>query len=193
MGIFGGTYSLIVMTGLHQSFPAIETQLLSAWTNGIGHGDFIFVVASMANVAQGAATFAIWFLTKNSKTKSLASSAGVSALLGITEPALFGVNLKYRFPFFCALIGSGIAAAVAGLLKVVAVSLGSAGFLGFLSINATSIPFYVMCELISFAILESKGGWENDSKIIQGWNLEVKDVYKCPQETFVSRTSLVDQ
>ncbi|OJG53199.1 PTS system sucrose subfamfic transporter subunit IIABC [Enterococcus hirae] len=152
MGIFGGTYSLIVMTGLHQSFPAIETQLLSAWTNGIGHGDFIFVVASMANVAQGAATFAIWFLTKNAKTKSLASSAGVSALLGITEPALFGVNLKYRFPFFCALIGSGVAAAVAGLLKVVAVSLGSAGFLGFLSINATSIPFYLLCELISFAI-----------------------------------------
>lgn len=152
MGIFGGTYSLIVMTGLHQSFPAIETQLLSAWTKGVGYGDFIFVVASMANVAQGAATFAIWFLTKNSKTKGLASSAGVSALLGITEPALFGVNLKYRFPFFCALIGSGVAAAVAGLLKVVAVSLGSAGFLGFLSINATSIPFYVVCELISFAI-----------------------------------------
>lgn len=152
MGIFGGTYSLIVMTGLHQSFPAIETQLLSAWREGIGYGDFIFVVASMANVAQGAATFAIWFLTKNSKTKGLASSAGVSALLGITEPALFGVNLKYRFPFFCALIGSGVAAAVAGLLKVVAVSLGSAGFLGFLSINATSIPFYIFCELISFAI-----------------------------------------
>lgn len=152
MGIFGGTYSLIVMTGLHQSFPAIETQLLSAWREGIGYGDFIFVVASMANVAQGAATFAIWFLTKNSKTKGLASSAGVSALLGITEPALFGVNLKYRFPFFCALIGSGVAAAVAGLLKVVAVSLGSAGFLGFLSIKATSIPFYILCELISFAI-----------------------------------------
>lgn len=152
MGIFGGTYSLIVMTGLHQSFPAIETQLLSAWREGIGYGDFIFVVSSMANVAQGAATFAIWFLTKNSKTKGLASSAGVSALLGITEPALFGVNLKYRFPFFCALIGSGAAAAVAGLLKVVAVSLGSAGFLGFLSINATSIPFYILCELISFAI-----------------------------------------
>ena len=152
MGIFGGTYSLIVMTGLHQSFPAIETQLLSAWREGIGYGDFIFVVSSMANVAQGAATFAIWFLTKNSKTKGLASSAGVSALLGITEPALFGVNLKYRFPFFCALIGSGVAAAVAGLLKVVAVSLGSAGFLGFLSIKATSIPFYILCELISFAI-----------------------------------------
>ena len=64
----------------------------------------------------------------------------------------FGVNLKYRFPFFCALIGSASAAAIAGLLQVVAVSLGSAGFLGFLSIKASSIPFYVVCELISFAI-----------------------------------------
>ncbi|MFS1663608.1 sucrose-specific PTS transporter subunit IIBC [Streptococcus sp. zg-JUN1979] len=152
MGIFGGTYSLIVMTGLHQSFPAIETQLLSAWTNGIGHGDFIFVVASMANIAQGAATFAVFFLAKDAKTKSLTSSAGVSALLGITEPALFGVNLKYKFPFFCALIGSAVAAAVAGILNVVAVSLGSAGLLGFLSINAPSIPYYAICVVISFAV-----------------------------------------
>ena len=152
MAVFGGTYSLIVMTGLHQSFPAIETQLLSAWQKGTGHGDFIFVVASMANVAQGAATFAILFLTKNAKTKGLASSAGVSALLGITEPALFGVNLKYKFPFFCALIGSAAGALFAGLLQVVAVSLGSAGFLGFLSINAKSIPFYILCELIAFAV-----------------------------------------
>jgi len=152
MSVFGGTYSLIVMTGLHQSFPAIETQLLSAWQNGSGHGDFIFVVASMANVAQGAATFAILFLTKNAKTKGLASSAGVSALLGITEPALFGVNLKYKFPFFCALIGSAVGALFAGLFQVVAVSLGSAGFLGFLSIDAKSIPFYFLCELVAFAI-----------------------------------------
>ena len=152
MTVFGGTYSLIVMTGLHQSFPAIETQLLSAWQKGAGHGDFIFVVASMANVAQGAATFAILFLTKSEKTKGLASSAGVSALLGITEPALFGVNLKYKFPFFCALIGSAVGALFAGLFQVVAVSLGSAGFLGFLSINATSIPFYLLCEVIAFAV-----------------------------------------
>lgn len=152
MGLFGLCYSAIVLTGLHQSFPAIETQLLSAFSNGHGYGDFIFVVASMANVAQGAATFAIYFLTKDKKMKSLSSSAGVSALLGITEPALFGVNLKYRFPFFCALIGSGIASAFAGFVKVIAASLGSAGFLGFLSIYAKSIPMYVVAELISFAI-----------------------------------------
>lgn len=151
MGIFGGTYSLIVMTGLHQSFPAIETQLLSAYNNnGTGFGDYIFVVASMANVAQGAATLAIYFLTKNSKTKGLSGSAAVSAFLGITEPALFGVNLKYKFPFFCALAGSAIGAFVAGLVHVIAVSLGAAGFIGFLSIKASSIPMYVIAELIAF-------------------------------------------
>ncbi|MGT2907504.1 sucrose-specific PTS transporter subunit IIBC [Streptococcus dentiloxodontae] len=152
MGIFGAFYTPIVVTGLHQSFPAFETQLISAYNAGTGSGDFIFVVASMANMAQAAAAFAVWTLTKDSKTKGLSSSAGVSALLGITEPAVFGVNLKYRFPFFCALVGSAIAAAIAGILRIIAVSLGSAGVLGFLSINASSIPFYVVCEVISFVV-----------------------------------------
>ena len=152
-GLFGAVYSPIVLTGLHQSFPAIETQLLTAFnSNHTGYGDFIFVVASMANMAQAAACFAIFTLTKDSKTKGLTSSATVSALLGITEPALFGVNLKYRFPFFCALIGSCVASAFAGLFHVIAVSLGSAGVIGFLSIYAKSIPMYVLCEAISFAI-----------------------------------------
>ena len=63
-GIFGAIYSPIVLTGLHQSFPAIETQLVTAYKSGTGYGDFIFVVASMANVAQGAATTAVYFLVK---------------------------------------------------------------------------------------------------------------------------------
>ncbi|MBM6753971.1 PTS beta-glucoside transporter subunit IIBCA [Lactobacillus alvi] len=151
-GIFGAVYSPIVLTGLHQSFPAIETQLISAFKAGKGAGDFIFVVASMANVAQGAATTAVYFLTKDHKMKGLSSSAAVSALLGITEPALFGVNLKLKFPFFCALIGSCVAATLAGLFHVIAVSMGSAGFIGFLSIDAHSIPLYLACELVSFAI-----------------------------------------
>lgn len=152
MGIFGALYSPIVMTGLHQSFPAFETQLITAFRNGQGAGDFIFVVASMANIAQGAATFAVWSLTKNDKMKSLASSSGISALLGITEPALFGVNLKLKFPFFCALVGSAVGAAFAGIMRVISVSLGSAGLLGFLSINAHSIPMYLVAELISFVV-----------------------------------------
>ena len=152
LGIFGLCYSAIVTTGLHQSFPAVETQLVAAYAHGRGVGDFIFLVASMANVAQGAATLAIWFLTKNEKMKGLSSSACVSAFLGITEPALFGVNLKYRFPFFCALIGSGVAAFIAGFMHIIIPSMGSAGFIGFLSIFPKSIPSYVLCELISVAI-----------------------------------------
>lgn len=153
MGIFGLTYSAIVTTGLHQSFPAVETQLLAAFAkNPASSGDFIFVTACMANVAQGAATFAVYFLTKNEKMKGLASSSGVSALLGITELALFGVNLKYKFPFFCALIGSGVAAAFAGFMHVTAAALGSAGFLGFLSIYPKTIPMWVVSVLISFVV-----------------------------------------
>ena len=106
----------------------------------------------MANVAQGAATFAIYFLTKNEKVKGLASSSGVSALLGITEPALFGVNLKYKFPFFCALIGAGVGAAFAGLMHVTAAALGSAGFLGFLSMVPKSIPMWALSVAISFIV-----------------------------------------
>lgn len=152
MGIFGLSYSAIVTTGLHQSFPAVETQLLAEYARGRGSGDFIFVTACMANVAQGAATFAIYFLTKNEKVKGLASSSGVSALLGITEPALFGVNLKYKFPFFCALIGAGVGAAFAGLMHVTAAALGSAGFLGFLSMVPKSIPMWALSVAISFIV-----------------------------------------
>lgn len=152
MGIFGLTYSAIVTTGLHQSFPAVETQLIAAYAQGKGAGDFIFVTACMANIAQGAATFAVYFLTKDEKVKSLTSSSGVSALLGITEPALFGVNLKYKFPFFCALIGSGVAAAFAGFMHVTSASLGSAGLLGFLSIVPKTIPMWAVSALISFGV-----------------------------------------
>lgn len=151
-GIFGAFYSPIVLTGLHQSFPAIETQLVTAFKAGKGAGDFIFIVASMANVAQGAATTAVYFLTRNKKMKALSSSSAISALLGITEPAIFGVNLKLRFPFFCALIGSCVASTIAGAMHVVAASMGSAGFIGFISVYAKCIPAYLLCEVISFVI-----------------------------------------
>ncbi|KRL01060.1 sucrose-specific PTS transporter subunit IIBC [Liquorilactobacillus capillatus] len=149
-GLFGLLYSPIVLTGLHQSFPAIETQLISN-IDKTG-GDFIFVIASMANVAQGAACLAVYLLSKNAKQRSLASSASASALLGITEPAMFGVNLKLKFPFFCAIIAAGIAAAFTGFFQVLARSLGSAGFIGFLSIDVKSIPLYFAGELLSFII-----------------------------------------
>lgn len=149
-GLFGLFYSPIVISGLHQSFPVIETTLLAdvAKTGG----DFIFPIACMANVAQGAACLAVFFVTKNKKQKSLASSASVSALLGITEPAIFGVNLQLKFPFFCGMIASGIASLFIGAWHVASVALGSAGFLGFISMPGKFIPKLAIAMTISFVI-----------------------------------------
>ncbi|ERL65038.1 sucrose-specific PTS transporter subunit IIBC [Schleiferilactobacillus shenzhenensis] len=150
MGIFGLFYSAIVITGLHQTFPAIETQLLAQKaTTG---GSFIFPVASMANIAQGGAAAAIFFATKDSKQKALASASSVSAMLGITEPAIFGVNLKLKFPFICAAISSGIASALLGLFHVLSVSMGPAGLIGFVSIAPQSILWFMLCAIVSLVI-----------------------------------------
>lgn len=149
-GLFGLGYSAVVLTGLHQSFPAIETQLLAdiAKTGG----SFLFPIASAANVAQGAACLAIFFLSKNQKQKGLASSASFSAMLGITEPALFGVNLKLKFPFFIGLVAAGIGAAFMGFTGVRNVSLGPAGIIGFIAISPKAIPMFMIGVVISFVL-----------------------------------------
>ncbi|WP_160719677.1 sucrose-specific PTS transporter subunit IIBC [Bacillus sp. USDA818B3_A] len=149
-GIFGFFYAPIVITGMHQSFIAVETQLLAniAKTGG----SFLFSIAAMSNVAQGAATLAVFFMTKDKKMKSVASASGISALLGITEPAMFGVNLKLKYPFIGAIIGSGIASAFVTFFKVRAISMGAAGLPGIISIKVASIPYYVIGMVISMII-----------------------------------------
>ena len=154
LGVFGGLifgffYSAIVVTGLHQSFPAIEIPLLPS--NG-GVGDFIFPIASMANVAQGAAALAVFFKTRDAKLKGLAGAGGVSAVFGITEPAIFGVNLRLRWPFYCAMVASAIGSAGVALLNVRGQALGAAGFVGFVSIVPKSIPAYLALEVLVFVI-----------------------------------------
>ena len=154
LGVFGGllfglVYSPIVVTGLHQSFPAIEIPLLPV--NG-GVGDFIFPVASMANVAQGAAALAVFFKTRDAKLKGLAGAGGASAVFGITEPAIFGVNLRLRWPFYCAMVASAIGSAGVALLNVRGQALGAAGFVGFVSIIPTSIPAYLALEVLVFVL-----------------------------------------
>lgn len=154
LGLFGGLifgffYSAIVVTGLHQSFPAIEIPLLPS--NG-GVGDFIFPIASMANVAQGAAALAVFFKTRDAKLKGLAGAGGVSAVFGITEPAIFGVNLRLRWPFYCAMVAAGIGSAGVALLNVRGQALGAAGFVGFVSIIPQSIPAYLALEVLVFVL-----------------------------------------
>lgn len=129
--IFGTAYAFIVMTGMHQAFPPIE---MSLWATG---GSFIFVVASMSNVAQGGAAAGVALTTKNKKIKGVATASAPSAFLGITEPAMFGVNLALRWPFYIAIVSAGIGAMAASILNVKAKALGAAGYIGFPSINAS--------------------------------------------------------
>lgn len=134
--IFGLLYAPITITGMHHSFSAIETQLIAAAeTTG---GSFIFPTASMNNVAQGAAVLAVLLMTKDEKLKSICSASGVSALLGITEPAMFGVTLKLKYPFYAAIIGSAVGSAWCAGTKTLALALGAAGLPGFISIAPQS-------------------------------------------------------
>ena len=149
-GLFGLAYAPICLTGMHHSFIAIETQLIAdaAHTGG----SFIFTTASMNNVAQGAAVIAVLFLTKNEKMKSICSASGVSALLGITEPAMFGVTLKLKYPFYAAIIGSGVGSAYCAATKVLAQAMGAAGIPGIISMKPQDYPNFLIGLVLSMAV-----------------------------------------
>ena len=144
--IFGLFYSPIVITGLHQSFPPIETML---WNEG---GSFIFAVASVANIAQGGVALAVYFLTRSEKLKGLSGASGVSALFGITEPAIFGVNLRLRWPFYIGMGASAIAATLIALFDVKATALGAAGFIGFVSMRPEDYTQFFICAFTSLIL-----------------------------------------
>ena len=148
--IFGTLYAPIVITGMHQTFIAVETQLLAeiAQTGGT----FSFPIAAMSNIAQGAACLGVALALKDAKIRGLAVPSGISALLGITEPAMFGVNLRYRQAFIAAMIGSGLASAFIAFFNVKAIALGAAGFLGIPSIKPDSLAMYSIGMVISFVV-----------------------------------------
>ncbi|TYR74587.1 PTS sucrose transporter subunit IIBC [Rossellomorea vietnamensis] len=158
--VFGGLYSTIVLTGVHHSFHAIEAELLA----NIG-ANYLLPIWAMANVAQGGATLAVFFRTKNKKTKEIALPAGFSAFLGITEPAIFGVNLKYRRPFIAAAIGGALGGAYVVFTQVAANGIG-----------LTGVPlFAIVQDPINYGIgfiIAAAGafaatlllGWKEDSK-----------------------------
>ena len=148
--IFGTLYAPIVITGMHQTFIAVETQLLAEITQT--GGTFIFPIAAMSNIAQGAACLGVALALKDAKIRGLAVPSGISALLGITEPAMFGVNLRYRQAFIAAMISSGLASAFIAFFNVKAIALGAAGFLGIPSIKPDSLVMYSIGMVISFVV-----------------------------------------
>lgn len=148
--LFGFAYAPITMTGMHHSFIAIETQLLadSAHTGG----SFIFSTASMNNVAQGAAVLAVLLMTKNDKMKSICSASGISALLGITEPAMFGVTLKLKYPFYAAMAGSAAGSTYLAAAKTLAQALGAAGLPGFISMKPDHYMNFAIGIILSMGV-----------------------------------------
>ena len=149
--IYGVVYPLLVITGMHHSLVTSEMQIL-ANIETLG-GSPTFAVVAASNVAQGAAALAVFFLYKKDvKMKAIASAAGVSALLGITEPAVFGVNLKLKYPFVAALIGSAVGAAYATWMEVLSLSQGPAGLPGVIVIRPQSMVQYLVSMAIGFIV-----------------------------------------
>ncbi len=131
--IFGGLYAPLVITGLHHMTNAIDMQLIADFgsTN-------LWPMIALSNIAQGSAVLAVIFLHRgNEKEEQVSIPATISCYLGVTEPAMFGINLKYVYPFVAAMIGSGLAGMFNNLMGVRANAIGVGGLPGILAINGT--------------------------------------------------------
>ena len=147
-GVFGLLYAPIVMTGLHHMTNAIDSQLVSLYD-----GTNLWPMIALSNIAQGSAVLAMSVLQKkNDRAKQINIPACISCYLGVTEPALFGVNLKYVFPLVCGMIGSAIAAMVSVGFGVQAVSIGVGGIPGILSIYSQYWGIFLVCMLIAIVV-----------------------------------------
>ncbi|MGL4977432.1 MAG: PTS system trehalose-specific EIIBC component [Cetobacterium sp.] len=142
--VFGLFYAPLVITGLHHTFLAVDLQLIAAG------GTMLWPLVALSNIAQGSATLAIFVLFKNdSKLKSMSMSAGISAWLGVTEPALFGVNLRFKYAFYAAIIGSALAATFSIGTGVLANSIGIGGIPAFLAVQPKYWINYILAILIA--------------------------------------------
>lgn len=144
--IMGGVYAPTVVAGVHHMYNAIEMMMLA--DNGMNTW---MPVATAANVAQGAAALAVAFRTKNKKTRAMALPASLSAFLGITEPAIFGVNVRFMRPFIAGMIGGACGGALASIMNVYATANGVTGLFGLL-ITTDSFVGYLLTMIVSFAV-----------------------------------------
>ncbi|WP_202080495.1 PTS system trehalose-specific EIIBC component [Caldalkalibacillus salinus] len=127
--IYGGLYALLVVTGMHHTFLAVDLQLIASTG-----ATFLWPMLALSNIAQGSAALAMMFASKDENVKGLSFTSAISAYLGITEPAMFGVNLRFKYPFIFAMVGSAIAGLYITYQGVRATSIGVGGIPGFLSI-----------------------------------------------------------
>ena len=148
--ICGALYAPTVVAGLHHMYNAIEIGLISktGWNTWMP-------IATAANVAQGAAALAVAIKTKNNKTKAMALPASLSAFLGITEPAIFGVNVRFMKPFVAGCIGGAAGALVAGIFGIGATAYGITGLFGFLITTHYTLQYAIeiaVAVIVAFAV-----------------------------------------
>lgn len=147
-GVFGFIYAPLVITGLHHMTNAIDLQLMAQFG-----GTMLWPMIALSNIAQGSSVLAMIFLQKNDeKEKQVSIPACISAYLGVTEPALFGVNLKYGVPFICGMIGSGLAAIISVKGSVMANAIGIGGLPGILSIQPNSMIIFAIAMLVAIFV-----------------------------------------
>lgn len=147
-GVFGFLYAPLVITGLHHMTNAIDLQLMGQFD-----GTILWPMIALSNIAQGSAVIAMVVLQKkNEKAKQIAIPSAISCYLGVTEPAMFGVNIKYRFPFISAMIGSAIAAIISVGSGVMANSIGVGGIPGFLAIQTQHLPMFLLAMAVSIVV-----------------------------------------
>ena len=146
--VFGFLYAPLVITGLHHMSNAIDLQLISEF-----NGTILWPMIALSNIAQGSAVLAMIFLQKkNDRAQQISIPACISCYLGVTEPAMFGVNLKYMFPFVAAMIGSACAATLSVGLGVMANSIGVGGIPGILSIKTSSMLTFALAMFVAIIV-----------------------------------------
>lgn len=147
-GVFGLLYAPIVMTGLHHMTNAIDSQLTNLYD-----GTILWPMIALSNIAQGSAVLAMSVLQKrNERAQQVNIPACISCYLGVTEPALFGVNLKYGFPLVCGMIGSAIAAMISVGAGVQAFSIGVGGLPGILSIKPAFYLYFLTAMAVAIVV-----------------------------------------
>ncbi|HFI0715644.1 TPA: sucrose-specific PTS transporter subunit IIBC [Streptococcus suis] len=191
--LIGGVHQVIVVSGVHHIFNFLEAQLVA----NTGANPFNAIITA-AMTAQGAATVAVGVKTKNPKLKALAFPAALSAFLGITEPAIFGVNLRFRKPFLLSLIAGAIGGAFASILGLAGTGMGVTIIPG-MTLYAGNGQFfqYILMVAVSFALgfaLTYFFGYEDEEKDVKKPNASVAAAPTAPvaevaEETLVSPLS----
>ncbi|MGW7986397.1 PTS system trehalose-specific EIIBC component [Staphylococcus shinii] len=148
--IYGLLYAPLVITGLHHMFLAVDFQLMGSELGGT----YLWPILAISNICQGSAAFGAWFVyrrRKMGKEQGLAMTSGVSGFLGVTEPALFGVNLPLKYPFVAAISTSCVLGAIIGATRVLG-SVGVGGVPAFISIKSEYWGIYLVCTFLAMVV-----------------------------------------